>query len=114
MTEVRRFTRAEVRESGGGGGGPTWIIYRDGVYDVSKYLQEHPGGEELVAAEAGTDASEAFSSVGHSADAYTVLARLKIGELVEEEKRYDENGKKKKLGEERGGGCLSAIFCGLC
>ncbi len=28
--------------------GDVWIIIKDKVYDVSQFVNEHPGGEELI------------------------------------------------------------------
>lgn len=46
----------------------TWIIIDDLVYDVTKFLMEHPGGEEVILNLAGQDATEGFNDVGHSTD----------------------------------------------
>ncbi|CAK1542437.1 unnamed protein product [Leptosia nina] len=118
MAEVQRYSRAEVATKNGKNGAPVWIIYKDSVYDCTKYVDEHPGGPELVTDEAGTDTTKVFQEAGHTSDAYTILAKYKIGELPEEEKHYDANGKKKKKvvaakpeGEKRS--CLNIVTCGL-
>jgi len=46
------------------------------VYDVTAFLDAHPGGAELLSAAAGTDASAVFEAVGHSPNARTILARF--------------------------------------
>jgi cytochrome b involved in lipid metabolism len=46
----------------------TWIIINDLVYDVTKFIMEHPGGEEVILNVAGQDATDAFNDVGHSSD----------------------------------------------
>ncbi|XP_045504907.1 cytochrome b5-like [Colias croceus] len=118
MAELQRYTRAEVATKTGKNGAPIWIIYKDSVYDCTKYVDEHPAGPDILLDEGGKDVSKTFEEAGHTADAYTILAKYKIGELVEEEKHYDANGKKKKRvvaaqpeGESRG--CLSRVTCGL-
>lgn len=58
-----------------------WIVYNGQVYDVTSYLDEHPGGEEVIADCAGTDATEAFNDIGHSDDAHEILKGLLIGKL---------------------------------
>jgi len=63
-----------------------WIVIHDGVYDVSKYLEEHPGGEEVLLEQAGREATEAFEDVGHSTDARDMMEEYKIGEVKEEDK----------------------------
>lgn len=58
-----------------------WVVYDGNVYDVSTYLDEHPGGEEVVIDCAGTDSTEAFDDIGHSDDAKEILEGLLIGKL---------------------------------
>uniref|UniRef100_A0A8B9REK7 Cytochrome b5 n=1 Tax=Astyanax mexicanus TaxID=7994 RepID=A0A8B9REK7_ASTMX len=59
----------------------TWIIINHKVYDVTKFLEEHPGGEEVLREQAGGDATESFEDVGHSTDAREMAKSLLIGEL---------------------------------
>ncbi|XP_048364170.1 cytochrome b5 [Sphaerodactylus townsendi] len=59
----------------------TWIILHRRVYDLTKFLEEHPGGEEVLREQAGGDATENFEDVGHSTDARTLSDTFIIGEL---------------------------------
>ncbi|KAA0704894.1 Cytochrome b5 [Triplophysa tibetana] len=59
----------------------TWIIIHNKVYDVTKFLEEHPGGEEVLREQAGGDATESFEDVGHSTDAREMASSMLIGEL---------------------------------
>uniref|UniRef100_A0A1A8D5T7 Cytochrome b5 n=1 Tax=Nothobranchius kadleci TaxID=1051664 RepID=A0A1A8D5T7_NOTKA len=59
----------------------TWIIIHNKVYDVTKFLEEHPGGEEVLREQAGGNATESFEDVGHSSDAREMAASMVIGEL---------------------------------
>ncbi|XP_051737483.1 cytochrome b5 [Ctenopharyngodon idella] len=59
----------------------TWIIINNKVYDVTKFLEEHPGGEEVLREQAGGDATESFEDVGHSTDAREMASTMLIGEL---------------------------------
>uniref|UniRef100_A0A3B4XBN0 Cytochrome b5 n=1 Tax=Seriola lalandi dorsalis TaxID=1841481 RepID=A0A3B4XBN0_SERLL len=59
----------------------TWIIIHNKVYDVTKFLEEHPGGEEVLREQAGGNATESFEDVGHSSDAREMAADMVIGEL---------------------------------
>jgi len=63
-----------------------WIVISDNVYDVTKFLEEHPGGEEVLLEQAGKDATENFEDVGHSTDARTMMKDYLVGEIIEEEK----------------------------
>ncbi|OCK76209.1 cytochrome b5 [Lepidopterella palustris CBS 459.81] len=58
-----------------------FIIINDQVYDVSKFVYEHPGGEEVLADVAGRDATDEFGSVGHSEQAKAILETLMVGKL---------------------------------
>ncbi|KAM9839248.1 cytochrome b5 isoform 1-T1 [Aulostomus maculatus] len=59
----------------------SWIIIHNKVYDVTKFLEEHPGGEEVLREQAGGDATESFEDVGHSTDAREMADSMVIGEL---------------------------------
>ena len=56
------------------------------VYDVSKYLDDHPGGAEVMLDVAGQDADEFFEDIGHSKEARLELAKHLIGTLKIDEK----------------------------
>ncbi|CAJ0954918.1 unnamed protein product, partial [Mesorhabditis belari] len=58
-----------------------WVIIKGKVYDVSKFLDEHPGGPEVLLEQAGKDATVPFLDVGHSSDAQQMLNDYLIGEL---------------------------------
>lgn len=63
-----------------------WMSIENNVYDVTKFLEEHPGGEDVLLEFAGKDATEAFNDVGHSQDAKEELKKYLIGSIVEEPK----------------------------
>jgi len=79
----------------------TWIVIHDNVYDVTKFLEEHPGGEEVLLEQAGKDGTEHFEDVGHSTDARTMMKDYLIGELKDEDKTstQDSSGAK-RLGDD--------------
>ena len=49
------------------------------MYDVTKYLDDHPGGAEVLLDVAGQDADEFFEDIGHSNDARAELKKYLIG-----------------------------------
>eukprot|EP00567_Pseudictyota_dubia_P012303 CAMPEP_0197442446 /NCGR_PEP_ID=MMETSP1175-20131217/8463_1 /TAXON_ID=1003142 /ORGANISM="Triceratium dubium, Strain CCMP147" /LENGTH=136 /DNA_ID=CAMNT_0042972923 /DNA_START=100 /DNA_END=510 /DNA_ORIENTATION=- len=51
------------------------------VYDVTKYLDDHPGGAEVMLDVGGKDADEFFEDIGHSNDARDELKKHQIGVL---------------------------------
>ncbi|XP_061708356.1 cytochrome b5-like [Cydia pomonella] len=84
MSDTKRFTRAEV--SSYNKKDNTVIIIHNYVYDVKAFLDEHPGGHEVLVNVVGKDASENFDDIGHSLDAKELMKKYRIGELVDEEK----------------------------
>ncbi|XP_015239701.1 PREDICTED: cytochrome b5-like [Cyprinodon variegatus] len=59
----------------------SWLIIHNKIYDITSFLEEHPGGEEVLLEQAGADATESFEDVGHSTDAREMLEQYYIGEL---------------------------------
>lgn len=84
MSEQKQYTRSEVASTNGKE--KTLIIIHDKVYDVTSFLNEHPGGEEILLDHAGKESSEDFDDVGHSKDAFDLMTKYLVGELVESER----------------------------
>ncbi|KAK9474083.1 putative cytochrome b5 [Dipodascopsis tothii] len=64
-----------------------WMVVHGKVYDVTKFVDEHPGGEEVLVDCGGEDATDAFEDIGHSDEARKVLDDLLVGDLDASEKR---------------------------
>ncbi|PPQ67597.1 hypothetical protein CVT25_012091 [Psilocybe cyanescens] len=60
-----------------------YILIHGKVYNVTKFLDEHPGGDEVLLAEGGMDATEAFEDVGHSDEARALLPGMLVGNFEE-------------------------------
>uniref|UniRef100_A0A674JWB0 Cytochrome b5 heme-binding domain-containing protein n=1 Tax=Terrapene triunguis TaxID=2587831 RepID=A0A674JWB0_9SAUR len=73
------FTLAEVAKRNSSR--EAWLVIHGRVYDVGRFLDEHPGGEEVLLEQAGRDATESFEDVGHSTDAREMLEEYFIGEV---------------------------------
>ncbi|KMZ58373.1 Cytochrome b5 isoform B [Zostera marina] len=58
-----------------------WIIMNGKVYDVSSFMDEHPGGDEALLAVTGTDATSDFDDIGHSESAIELAQKYVIGEI---------------------------------
>lgn len=52
------------------------------VYDVTNYMEDHPGGIEILVGEVGKDATQVFEDVGHSDEAREFLERLIVREIA--------------------------------
>uniref|UniRef100_A0A915EQ05 Cytochrome b5 n=1 Tax=Ditylenchus dipsaci TaxID=166011 RepID=A0A915EQ05_9BILA len=77
------LSRAQVAEHNSNSS--AWIIIGNKVYDVTKFLDEHPGGCEVLLEKAGEDRTEAFEDIGHSTDAREMKEQFLVGEIVEDE-----------------------------
>ncbi|KAJ7963453.1 Cytochrome b5 [Quillaja saponaria] len=58
-----------------------WIIIHGKVYDVTPFLEEHPGGDEVLLLAAEKDATDDFEDVGHSEDARETMKKFFVGEV---------------------------------
>ncbi|KAM0900331.1 hypothetical protein ACQ4PT_020702 [Festuca glaucescens] len=59
-----------------------WVVIHGKVYDVTKFLEDHPGGEDvLLHVSASGDATEAFEDVGHSTSAISMMNSYLIGSV---------------------------------
>lgn len=79
MLEIKTYTFEEVAAHNTRD--DLWVVYEGKVYDITAYLDEHPGGEEVVLDCAGQDATGPFDDIGHSDDAREVLEKLLVGEV---------------------------------
>ncbi|CAL9053239.1 unnamed protein product [Musa banksii] len=58
-----------------------WLIISGKVYDVTPFLDEHPGGDEVLLAVTGKDATNDFEDIGHSNSARDMMAKYYIGQV---------------------------------
>ncbi|KAL8237096.1 hypothetical protein R6Q59_018177 [Mikania micrantha] len=57
-----------------------WIIIKEKVYDVTPYVEEHPGGDAILA-HAGDDSTEGFFGPQHATRVFDMIDDFYIGEL---------------------------------
>ncbi|KAK8858938.1 hypothetical protein IAR55_003169 [Kwoniella newhampshirensis] len=78
-----------------------WVIIDGKIYDVTEFLDQHPGGPEIILANAGKDATKIFKPL-HPPDALEILDPsqhigpvdpLTVPEPVEEEPTEEEKAK---------------------
>lgn len=64
--------------------GNNWIIIEDLVYDVGEFYSRHPGGESILKAYLGRDATSAFKGgLNHHTQSARTLARtMVVGRIV--------------------------------
>nr|CAB3447390.1 unnamed protein product [Digitaria exilis] len=58
-----------------------WLIIAGKVYDVTAFMEEHPGGDEVLLACTGKDATTDFEDIGHSNSAKELMPQYCIGEV---------------------------------
>ena len=85
------------------------------MYDVTKYLDDHPGGAEVMLDVAGQDADEFFEDIGHSKEARIELKKylignFKIDEATKAKMEAEKAAKKAKSGGFPVGAILAVIL----
>lgn len=67
---------------------------------MTKFLDEHPGGEEVLLEVAGKDATKEFDATGHSDGAKNMLSKFQVGVLqghiIQESDSKDDVNKESK------------------
>ncbi|GAA0174980.1 oxidoreductase [Lithospermum erythrorhizon] len=58
-----------------------WLVISGKVYDVTSFLDDHPGGDDVMINATGKDATDDFEDVGHSNDAREEMKKYCIGEV---------------------------------
>lgn len=62
-----------------------WIVIHGSVYDLTKYLKDHPGGPNVLLEYAGLDGSFLFDRAAHSKKTKAHMENYKIGEVSDRE-----------------------------
>ncbi|KAJ4964584.1 hypothetical protein NE237_016433 [Protea cynaroides] len=79
MADRRVFTLSQVAQHKSKK--DCWFVINGRVLDVTKFLEEHPGGEEVLVEVAGKDVTKEFEEVGHSKAAKNMLVKYQVGVL---------------------------------
>lgn len=82
MASTKEFTYSDVAEHNTKN--DLYMVVHDKVYNASSFVDEHPGGEEVMLDVGGQDSTEAFEDVGHSDEAREILEGLLVGTLKRE------------------------------
>ena len=83
------------------------------VYDVTKYLDDHPGGAEVMLDVAGQDADEFFEDIGHSKEARAELKQYLIGDFKMDEATRAKLEAEKAAKKPKGGGIPWGAIVGV-
>ncbi|KAI9318252.1 cytochrome b5-like heme/steroid binding domain-containing protein [Dichotomocladium elegans] len=79
MSEVKLFSYEEIAKHNKVE--DLWMVIHNKVYDITRFVDEHPGGEEVLVDEGAKDATGPFEDVGHSSDARELLKEYYIGDV---------------------------------
>lgn len=82
------FSRQEVAQHNSLDKG-VWITYKGNVFDITKFIEHHPGGNHTIMLGAGGDVEPFWNTytVHHASEVQRLLDQYKIGELTDEDKR---------------------------
>ncbi|KAI8565113.1 hypothetical protein RHMOL_Rhmol03G0235200 [Rhododendron molle] len=58
-----------------------WLVISGKVYDVTPFMDDHPGGDEVLLSATGKDATDDFEDVGHSDSAREMMDKYYIGDI---------------------------------
>jgi len=88
-----------------------YISIHDNLYDVTSFLDEHPGGEEAllehkIKNNKFRDATEAFEDVGHSLDARELMKKFQIGTLENKKEAAKKSATEKSCANDQEACCL--------
>ncbi|GKZ27349.1 hypothetical protein AbraIFM66951_005091 [Aspergillus brasiliensis] len=103
---MRSFTSTEVKELGPQ---QSLVIIHGKVYNVSGYLDEHPGGRDLLLDVIGTDATDHFVQAGHSDEAREILAGLAVGKVKDYQRKNAQEAKSALFQTEKGPAAPSSL-----
>ncbi|RYP20447.1 hypothetical protein DL767_009450 [Monosporascus sp. MG133] len=79
----KTYTAKDVAEHKDEKNGGVWIIIDNGVYDVTNFLEEHPGGAKILKRMGGKNASKQFWKYHGDGVLKKYGPKLKIGDLAE-------------------------------
>ncbi|KXZ52484.1 hypothetical protein GPECTOR_9g528 [Gonium pectorale] len=78
MSETKVFSLADIKQHMSDKS--CWLVVHGKVYDVTEFLEEHPGGYDIIVSSTGRDATSDFEEIGHSNSAKKLLEKYLIGE----------------------------------
>jgi len=97
VSNLKVYSLEEVKKHAKGGSEKdVWIVIHDNVYNVTKFLDKHPGflfggrddgDEDPLFSAAGTDGTEPFEDQLHSLEARELLKEYLIGTLQESDRK---------------------------
>ncbi|KAG7380884.1 hypothetical protein PHYBOEH_011284 [Phytophthora boehmeriae] len=98
--DLPTFSFDEVQTHTGAKKDGTWVVYKHGVYDITKFIASHPGGTKiLLAAGRSIEPFWQLYAAHNHADVHKILEKLRIGNLREEDVEMLEALRKERYGD---------------
>ncbi|KAI9483705.1 MAG: hypothetical protein EXX96DRAFT_648409 [Benjaminiella poitrasii] len=85
------YTKQQVRENNTKDS--CWVTVNDKVYDITTFLENHPGGDGILLKFAGSDITSVLEDINyhtHSDAAYDLLTEHYVGDLTKEKEDADD------------------------
>ncbi|KAI9208324.1 cytochrome b5-like heme/steroid binding domain-containing protein [Polychytrium aggregatum] len=79
MSELKKLTLAQISQHNKTN--DCWLVVDNKVYDVTHFLEKHPGGKEVLLQNAGKDGTSTFKAMPHPPSARTRLESMCVGIL---------------------------------
>ncbi|KAK4775529.1 hypothetical protein SAY87_023490 [Trapa incisa] len=73
------FTLTEVSQHSSSN--DCWLIIEGKVYDVTRFMEDHPGGDEVLLSSTAKDATDDFEGIGHSNTAKAMMDEFYVGDI---------------------------------
>ncbi|KAI8096504.1 delta-6-desaturase [Halteromyces radiatus] len=96
-TDIRVFERQELSKSlqaykDGNTEEKKFLTIDNKVYDITDFIADHPGGEQVISTHIGKDATDVFHAM-HPKSAYETLANCYVGDLAPEKNKTQDKEK---------------------
>ena len=85
---LRRISIEEVREHRSKF--DCWTVYNKKVYNITHYMEYHPGGQSTLMAAAGRDCTKDFNKYHSWINCDSIIGKCCVGSLMEEEEIIQE------------------------
>jgi cytochrome b involved in lipid metabolism len=82
----KTISKSDVSSHTSAASGGMYIIIDDSVYDVTDFVDEHPGGSKILKRVAGKDATKQFWKYHNESVLKKYAPKLKVGTLGEKAK----------------------------